>query len=167
MPRLSPARQARAYRRAIRLRERLWTALNGAFDGFWLGVLDPAALARLDEDFYSAGRDAFDGTAFEYTSGEHNLRGLYDWEAEAIERHFPAGARVVITGAGGDVRSSRCCGKASTRSASSPTQRSWRRASVSCRSTVTPVACGYARATASRRRRRRATRWWSVGAPTC
>lgn len=100
MPRLSPARQARAYRRAIQLRERLWMDLNGAFDGFWLGVLDPAALARLDDDFYAAGRDAFDGTAFDYTSGEHNLRGLYDWEAEAIERHFPAGGRVVITGAG-------------------------------------------------------------------
>ena len=98
---MSPERLARAYRTASTRRDRLWTAANGCFDGLWLGFLDRPALARLDEVFYTDGHDVLDGKTFAYTGEQHNLGGLQDWEAAAIEAHFPPGARVVVTGAGG------------------------------------------------------------------
>ena len=98
---MSPERLARAYRSASSRRDRIWMAANGCFDGLWLGLLDRPALARLDEQFYADGRDSLDGRTFNYTADQHNLSGLYGWEAAAIEEHFSPGARVVVTGAGG------------------------------------------------------------------
>jgi hypothetical protein len=91
----------RAYRWADTRRRQLLTVVNGCFGGVWLGLLDRPALERLDELFYSHGRDVLDGRAFTYAADEHNLSGLRGWEETAIESHFPAGARVAVTGAGG------------------------------------------------------------------
>jgi hypothetical protein len=97
---VSPERLAHSYRRASARRDRLWRVANGCFDGIWLGLLDGAALARLDERFYADGRDSLDGRTFSYTGSDHNLGGLHDWEAAAIGAHFAPGSRVVVTGAG-------------------------------------------------------------------
>jgi hypothetical protein len=94
-------RLLRAYRAATTWRRRLWNVANGCFDGVWLGLLDRAALDRLDEHFYAQGHDVEDGRTFTYRDEQHNLAGLRDWEEAAIEAHFPPGARVVVTGAGG------------------------------------------------------------------
>jgi hypothetical protein len=91
----------RAYARASDRRRRALNVLNACFDGFWLGLLDRDALDRLDERFYGAGHDELDGRAFSYRDEAHNRSGLHDWELAAIERHFPAGGRVIVTGAGG------------------------------------------------------------------
>lgn len=94
-------RLLRAYRAATIRRRQALNLANGCFDGFWLGLLDPPRLARLDEQFYGEGRDREDGRSFSYRDEQHNLSGLRDWEAAAIDAHFPAGGRVVVTGAGG------------------------------------------------------------------
>jgi ABC-type multidrug transport system ATPase subunit len=98
---VSGDRLARAYRSASLRRDQMVKAANGCFDGLWLGLLDRDALARLDEAFYTGGRDVLDGRAFSYTEEQHNLSGLQSWEEAAVDAHFPAGGRVVVTGAGG------------------------------------------------------------------
>jgi hypothetical protein len=98
---MNPDRRIRAYRAATIRRRQLLKLANACFDGFWLGLLDRAALDRLDELFYSRGQDVENGRAFTYLDEQHNLAGLRDWEAAAIEAHFPPGARVIVTGAGG------------------------------------------------------------------
>jgi ABC-type multidrug transport system ATPase subunit len=62
--------------------------------------MDRAALARLDEEHYSNGTDTLDGRAFAYTDDGYNLGGLQQWEIAALQAHFPASGRVVVTGAG-------------------------------------------------------------------
>ena len=91
----------RAYARASDRRRQALNVVNACFDGLWLGLLDRDALDRLDEHFYSAGRDEMDGRMFSYREQAHNRSGLHDWERVAIERHFPASGRVIVTGAGG------------------------------------------------------------------
>jgi hypothetical protein len=91
----------RAYRSADTRRRQVLTFINGCFDGLWLGLLDRPALDRLDELFYTHGRDVVAGRSFTYAAEEYNLRGLWEWEKAAIEAYFPAGARVAVTGAGG------------------------------------------------------------------
>jgi hypothetical protein len=94
-------RLLRAYRSATIRRRQALNVVNGCFDGFWLGLLDPATLERLDEHFYGEGRDVERGRSFSYRDEQHNLGGLRDWEEAAIEAHFPPGGRVIVTGAGG------------------------------------------------------------------
>ena len=98
---MSADRTLRAYARANDRRRRALNALNACFDGFWLGMLDRDALDRLDEHFYSAGHDETDGRVFSYRDADHNRSGLHEWEQAALERHFPAGGRVIVTAAGG------------------------------------------------------------------
>jgi hypothetical protein len=98
---MRPDRLLRAYRSATIRRRQVLNVVNGCFDGFWLGLLDPATLERLDEHFYSEGRDVEGGRSFSYRDEQHNVGGLRDWEEAAIEPHFPPGARVIVTGAGG------------------------------------------------------------------
>lgn len=98
---MDAARRVRAYARARERRRRALNALNACFDGFWLGMLDRDDLDRLDEHFYGVGHDEMGGRAFSYRDDAHNRSGLQDWEQAAIERHFPAGGRVIVTGAGG------------------------------------------------------------------
>ena len=94
-------RMLRAYARASDRRRRALNVFNACFDGVWLGLLDREALDRLDEHFYGVGHDEMDGRVFSYRDEAHNRSGLHDWERAAIERHFPSGGRVVVTGAGG------------------------------------------------------------------
>ncbi len=98
---MNAARLAKVYRSSTRRRRQFWTLFNGCFDGLWLGLMDRAALAHLDEAYYNGAREVLDGRAFTYTEAQHNLSGLRDWESAAIEGYFRAGGRVVVTGAGG------------------------------------------------------------------
>ena len=98
---MDPDRILRAYRRASDRRRQTLNVVNACFDGLWLGLLDRAALERLDEDFYSHGADEHDGRRFTYREERHNQAGLHEWERVAVEEHFPPGGRVIVTGAGG------------------------------------------------------------------
>ena len=71
------------------------------FDGFWLGVMDDEALAELVGSFYPTARAGLDREAESFADAEYNLRGLYDWEARAVDAAFTPGGRVIVTGAGG------------------------------------------------------------------
>lgn len=83
----------RVYRRSDREVNRLVHALRGVFDGVWLGLLSPAGLAQLDDDYYD--------TTAQYTDEAYNRRGLWAWEQAIVDAHLPAGGRVSVTGAGG------------------------------------------------------------------
>jgi hypothetical protein len=67
--------------------------LHPYWSGFWLGVLSEPALAVLDRTVYQSGR--------EYRSREHNLRGLFPWEAEAVALHFEGCRQPLVLGVGG------------------------------------------------------------------
>jgi hypothetical protein len=103
---LSPTSQrgdprVRRYLSARRERDRVVRGLGAAFDGLWLGLLDREQLHELDEAFYDERIERVDGHARRYDDDAYNARGLFDWEEAAVRGHFPAGARVVVTGAGG------------------------------------------------------------------
>ena len=68
--------------------------------GCFLGWIDRDALAALDAAYYDAHRETFAGGVLPYTDPEHMRSGLADWEAAALDRHFPAGGRLVVTAAG-------------------------------------------------------------------
>jgi SAM-dependent methyltransferase len=94
---MSGDRLLRAHRLTNRWRDRLWIAISAVFDGMWLGLLDPARLARLDELSHTHP----ERKAISYVDADYNRSGLYGWEATAIDEHFAPGSRVVVTGAGG------------------------------------------------------------------
>ena len=83
----------RAFRRCVK-------GANAVFDGVWLGLLGPAALAQVDERFYRSHGSGAEADAM-FAGEDHNASGLWDWEAQAVERFFPSGSRVVVTSAGG------------------------------------------------------------------
>ena len=89
------------YWSADRLRRRAKDAIDVVFQGVWLGLLDRDALARVDEQYYDNRRERTPGGAVSYFDAAWNTHGLADWEAAAIDAHFPAGGRLVVTGAGG------------------------------------------------------------------
>jgi hypothetical protein len=91
----------RRYLAARRERDRIARGIGAAFDGFWLGLLDGERLHALDERFYDERIEHVDGDAQRYDDDAYNARGLFDWEEAAVRNHFAAGARVVVTGAGG------------------------------------------------------------------
>ena len=67
--------------------------LTAALSGLWLGILDSAHLAMKTTAAYDD-EDTF-------SSDDHNLAGLWTWEREVVDRHFPNGARVLVPCAGG------------------------------------------------------------------
>jgi hypothetical protein len=73
--------------------QRLINLSNMGFVGFWLGVLGRRTLHAIDDRQYR--RRAL------YQSDEHNKHGLFAWEREAIESHFPNSGRLLVIGAGG------------------------------------------------------------------
>lgn len=91
----------RSYRSSRRLWERIARAFGAVFDGVWLGLLSRAQLHELDERFYDGRVERVDGQAERYDDDTYNSRGLFDWEDAAVRSHFPAGVRLVVTGAGG------------------------------------------------------------------
>ena len=85
--------QARAYDASLRLFAVLGAAARAAFVGTWLGFLDRPALHAADELYYRRARM--------YHSDRHNLSGLFDWEADALDRHFQGCRSLLLTSAGG------------------------------------------------------------------
>lgn len=94
-------RAAQRYFAARRFRDRALAGLRSATDGLLLGLLDRDALAAVDQVFYERRTEQLGNERRAYTDDAWNLRGLFDWEAAAVRQHFPAGARVLVTGAGG------------------------------------------------------------------
>ena len=90
----------RAYAATTRGYARVQHLLHGLMIGCFLGWMDRDALAALDAAYYDAHRETFAGGALPYTDPEHIRSGLADWEAAALDRHFPAGGRLVVTAAG-------------------------------------------------------------------
>lgn len=84
---------ARAYLRLHAAWRRLLHLGDVGFVGFWLGVLGRDALHAVDGEMYRR-RSSYHGE-------EHNTRGLFDWEREALEGHFPERGRLAVIGAGG------------------------------------------------------------------
>jgi hypothetical protein len=79
--------------RLLWLVEQALSLLRALHTGIWLGLLDRVDLHRLDELEYRA-------RAGRYLSDEHNLGGLREWEAAAVDAHFGDARRVVVLGAG-------------------------------------------------------------------
>lgn len=66
--------------------------MQAMYEGVWLGLLRRSDLYAVDERFY-------DGNA-SYHDDAHNLRGLFPWEATALES-FAGCRRLLVIGAGG------------------------------------------------------------------
>ncbi|MCA9488535.1 MAG: hypothetical protein KC621_01390 [Myxococcales bacterium] len=73
---------------------RLRVAARSVVGGAWMGAGSERWRDEVDEEVY-ARRYAYHDT------DEHNLRGLFEWEAAAIASSFPSAGRVLITSAGG------------------------------------------------------------------
>ncbi|HEX6057402.1 MAG TPA: class I SAM-dependent methyltransferase [Gemmatimonadaceae bacterium] len=86
-------RRAALYLRALPLFRRVLAGIDAAWTGLWLGALGRDDLAAVDASFYSE----WD----RYRSEEHNTRGLFAWEQEALRAFFPPAGRLLVTGAGG------------------------------------------------------------------
>jgi len=71
---------------------KLITGIRAVHDGFWLGMLDHAALQGLTARQYD-GDDS-------YADDVHNLSGLHHWEIGALDRYF-SGCRTLLVGAAG------------------------------------------------------------------
>jgi hypothetical protein len=98
---VSDDRLVRTYMRSHRARRRAFAVLNAVIDGLWLGAFDRDQLARIDEAHYDTLVERNQVATFRYSDEHWNTSGLREWEAAAVEHAFPAGARVVVTGAGG------------------------------------------------------------------
>lgn len=94
-------RLVRAYFAARRRRERAGDLLDALIDGLWLGALDRDRLSQLDEAHYETLVERTATATFSYADEHWNTSGLQAWEGPVVERVFPRGARVVVTGAGG------------------------------------------------------------------
>src|SRR5215210_2558625 len=95
------ARLARAYLAGKRAQDRVQGVLSAWIDGLWLGMFDRDGLAALDQAHYETLVERRRDRTFSYSDEAWNTSGLQPWEAAMVDDHFPAGARVVVTGAGG------------------------------------------------------------------
>jgi hypothetical protein len=84
---------ARVYLRLASIWRRALLLADVGFVGFWLGVLGRGGLHAVDDAVYRQRRN--------YGEDEHNLRGLFDWEEEAVKRWFAGCRRLLVLGAGG------------------------------------------------------------------
>jgi hypothetical protein len=89
------------YQAALYRKTKLLRHVAAMFDGFWLGLLSREDWAQFDKLFYDTQKELVGQKGVRYDQEEWNLSGLHSWEAAAIEGHFSAGSRVVVTGAGG------------------------------------------------------------------
>lgn len=90
---LSQQRRLSAALGAVHAPELVARGVRVAFNGVWLGLTSADDLRALDERYY-AGSDM-------YRTAEWNEQGLFGWEKELVERHFPGGGRVLIAACGG------------------------------------------------------------------
>ena len=81
------------FRRADGWFNRLVRLASAVHEGFWLGCLSAEDLNAVTAGHYEQSR--------EYSSPEHNQRGLFDWEAAALNRYFQPGSRILVAAAGG------------------------------------------------------------------
>lgn len=81
------------YYRSRRLFSRAMTFANGCFIGFWLGALPKHLLHLADQDYYNKTQM--------YCDVAYNQRGLWDWEAQAIDAYFKSCRSLLLIGAGG------------------------------------------------------------------
>lgn len=72
---------------------KLLQATKGAVDGALLGAASSDLLHEVDARYYS--------TQSQYTDDGYNTSGLFGWEQELVEAHFPTGGHVAVAGAGG------------------------------------------------------------------
>ena len=91
----------RAYYTTRYRRQQLHAWIVAMTDAVWLGLLDAERLGQLDEHFYHETREDVDGERIGYEDDRYTKRGLAGWEQGAVERHFPPGGRILVTGAGG------------------------------------------------------------------
>lgn len=84
-------RRATAYVWTLRQRARSRRFVEGIHDGWWLGILDPAALASVDESLYNSLTELVDGAPRRYTDPAYIEQGLFDWEHAAVAHFPPAG----------------------------------------------------------------------------
>src|SRR5262249_14907561 len=68
---------------------RLTTAVH---EGFWLGLLSAS-------DLNAVTAESFAGSKY-FSSAEHNLSGLFNWETSAVNRYFRQGSRILVAAAG-------------------------------------------------------------------
>jgi hypothetical protein len=88
-----PCFTVKLYRRSRQVFEGLLSALQGAFTGFWLGLLHRDLLHSLDKAYYDS--------CEQYLQEEYNQLGLWKWEQEAIGTYFRGCKRLLVGGAGG------------------------------------------------------------------
>ncbi|MFT3807444.1 hypothetical protein [Arenimonas sp.] len=72
---------------------RLLAAIESLHTGVLLGLLRRGSLERLTSISYDA-RSL-------YLDADHNASGLFDWERDALDRHFPPGSKLLLGGCGG------------------------------------------------------------------
>ncbi|MCP4660439.1 MAG: SAM-dependent methyltransferase [bacterium] len=83
----------RFYFQSRRRLRQIFAFFEAIFDGIWLGLLDRESLHRIDEHCYDSWS--------EYHSEEHNRRGWFAWEEEAVTTYFGDCRRLLVAGAGG------------------------------------------------------------------
>ncbi len=86
-------RQAHAYLTWSRRFNAAVSLSTGIVHGLCLGLLSEPVLDAVDEIEYLSEGDC--------TDDGYNSRGLFTWEQQAVNRFFPPGGRVAVTGAGG------------------------------------------------------------------
>ena len=92
MPDARARARVRLYPRALKGFHRFVAGLDAAWCGLWLGMLSRDDLHAVDDAFYDE--------LPMYRGDEHNRRGLFDWEAEAMDAHFPRQGALLVVGAG-------------------------------------------------------------------
>ena len=86
-------RRLQWFKYADRCFNRLAKFAAAVHEGFWLGCLSAEDLNALTASHYEQTQ--------EYSSAEHNQRGMFDWEASAVNRYFPPGSHILVAAAGG------------------------------------------------------------------
>src|SRR5215207_9239788 len=80
--------------------QKVLAAERACFVGLWLGVLSPNKLYATVEEYYTRSGRSLQGH-HDYHSKEYNRGGLFDWEKDALTRHFGHSKRLLLLGAGG------------------------------------------------------------------
>ena len=86
-------RSVRWFKKSDQWFTRLASMAGAIHEGFWLGYLSADDLDAITGDHYRESK--------EYASPEHNQRGLFDWEAAAVDQYFQPGSRILVAAAGG------------------------------------------------------------------
>lgn len=94
-----PTRLVRFYAASLRFLLRGFTLARACFNGLWLGLLSHRALQRIDAYYYAGGFGA-GVREYDYLSESYNLRGLWPWESEALDRFFPDRRHILLVSAG-------------------------------------------------------------------